>query len=216
MADFAIQRKTMVDNQIRTMDVQDLAVIDAFSTVAREAFVPAATAAFAYIDRPTDLGGGRALMQPGPLARLMQLALPLPGEKVLVVGGATGYTAALIADIGAEVVSLEEDAGLAATARTALAGTTVTVAEGPLTAGWDAAAPYDLVFFDGAIEVLPEAIAAQVAEGGRIVAIEGAGLSARAVVRVKSSGRLSPRMGDRKSTRLNSSHEWISRMPSSA
>ena len=72
MADFAIQRKTMVDNQIRTMDVQDLAVIDAFSTVAREAFVPAATAAFAYIDRPTDLGGGSALMQPGPLARLMQ------------------------------------------------------------------------------------------------------------------------------------------------
>ena len=195
MADYAVQRRTMVDNQIRTMDVQDHAVIDAFDTVAREVFVPEAVKAFAYIDRPVDLGGGRALAQPGPLARILQLALPVAGEKVLVVGGATGYTAALMAEIGCKVVSLEENAGFAATARAALAGTDVEVAEGPLSAGWAAGAPYDLIFFDGAIEVLPEAFVAQVAEGGRIVAVEGSGLSAKAVVSVKASGKLSSRMG---------------------
>ena len=193
MADFAIQRKTMVDNQIRTMDVQDHAVIAAFSTVPRETFVPEGLRTLAYIDRPVVLAGGRALAQPGPLARLLQSALPLPGEKVLVVGGATGYTAALMADIGCVVTMLEQDAALVAEAKTALAETTVHVVEGELTAGCAADAPYDLIFFDGSIEVLPAAFEAQVAEGGRIVAIEGTGQAAKAVVRVKASGRLSAR-----------------------
>jgi len=193
MADFAIQRKTMVDNQIRTVDVTDLAVLEAFGRVAREAFVPEALRTLAYIDRPVELGGGRALPQPGPLAKLVQLALPLKGEKVLVVGGATGYTAAIVADLGCTVTMVEENAALAAKAKSALEGTGVTVVEGPLTAGAPAGAPYDLVLFDGAVEVLPDAIAAQVAEGGRIVAVEGHGLSAKAVVTVKSSERLSSR-----------------------
>ena len=193
MADYATQRKTMVDNQIRTMDVQDHAVIGAFGTVAREAFVPDAVKAFAYIDRPVDLGNGRALAQPGPLARILQLALPVAGEKVLVVGGASGYTAALLNEIGCKVVSLEADAGLVAIARKALAGTDVEVVEGPLAAGWAAGAPYDLVFFDGAVEVMPDGFEAQVGEGGRIVTVEGSGLSAKAVVSVKAAGRLSSR-----------------------
>lgn len=193
MADFAIQRKTMVDNQIRTMDVTDLAVLGAFGRVARETFVPEALRALAYIDRPVDLGGGRALPQPGPLAKLVQLALPRVGEAVLVIGGATGYTAAILADLGCTVTMVEENAALAAVARTALDGTAVTVVEGPLPAGAPGGAPYDLVLFDGAVEVVPDAIAAQVAEGGRIVCVEGAGLSAKAVVTVKASGGLSSR-----------------------
>lgn len=193
MADFAIQRKTMVDNQIRTVDVTDLAILGAFGRVERENFVPAASQSFAYIDRPVDLGGARALLQPGSLAKLVQLALPLTGEKVLVVGGATGYTAAILAELGCVVTLVEENAALAAKAKSALEGTGVTVAEGPLVDGWAAAAPYDLVLFDGGIEVLPEAIAMQLAEGGRIVAVHGSGLSAQAVVTVKSSERLSSR-----------------------
>ncbi len=193
MADFAIQRKTMVDNQIRTVDVTDFAVLDAFGSVAREAFVPEALRTLAYVDRPVSFPGGRTLMQPAPLAKLVQLARPLPGERVLVVGGATGYTAAIVAALGATVTLLEEDAALAAQAKTALDGTGVAVVEGPLVAGSAAGAPYDLVLFDGSVEVLPEAFTALVAEGGRIVGVQGRGLSGKAVVSVKAAGKLSAR-----------------------
>ena len=194
MADFASQRKTMVDNQIRTVDVTDHAVIAAFLTVGREAFVPAAMQSLAYLDRPVEFAGGRRMMQPAQLAKLVQLAAPQAGEKVLIVGGATGYTAAIVAELGATVVSLEEDAALAEMAKAAFAGDDrVGVAVGPLTAGWAAAAPYDLILFDGAVEVVPTAITAQLAPGGRMVAIEGTGLSGRAVVSVESNGVLSSR-----------------------
>lgn len=193
MADFAIQRKTMVDNQIRTVDVTDHAVIAAFSTVGREAFVPAARRDLAYIDQHVAVAPGRFLMQPAPLARLIQLAAPQAGEKVLIVGGNTGYSAAVVAALGATVVMLEENADLAAAAETALAGTGVQVVRGPLTAGTTVGGPYDLIVFDGSVEVVPDAFAASLVEGGRIVAIEGTGQTGRATVTVKSSGRVSSR-----------------------
>lgn len=194
MADFAIQRKTMVDNQIRTVDVTDHAVLDAFGTVGREAFVPASLRAFAYVDRPVDLAPGRRAMQPASLARLVQLAAPQPGEKVLIVGGATGYTAAVVAALAGTVVMLEENADLATAAETALAGLgNVEVVRGPLAAGCPGKAPYDLVLFDGSVEVVPPTFATQVGDGGRIVAIEGAGQTGRAVVTVVSGGTASER-----------------------
>lgn len=194
MAEFAIQRRTMVDNQIRTVDVTDHGVIAAFLAVGREAFVPTAMRDLAYIDRPIDLGGGRAIMQPAPLAKLIQLAEPRAGEKVLIVGGNTGYAAAIVAAMGATVTTLEQDPALVAVARGALADVSgATVVEGPLAAGWPAGAPYDLVILDGAAEEIPAALDAQVAEGGRIVYIDGEGLAARATVAVRSSGRVSSR-----------------------
>lgn len=194
MADYAIQRKTMVDNQIRTVDVTDHAVIDAFGTVGREAFVPEARGSLAYIDQHVEVAPGRWLMQPAPLARLIQLALPQAGEKVLIVGVNTGYSAAIVAELGATVVALEENADLAARAEAALAGRAgVKLVRGPLAAGVPAEAPYDLILFDGSIEVVPEAILAQLAEGGRLVAIEGTGQTGRAQVTVKLSGRTSTR-----------------------
>ncbi len=193
MSVFADQRKTMVDNQIRTVDVTDHAVIDAFSTVGREAFVPAELEALAYIDRPVQVAPGRFVMQPAPLAKVIQLAAPQPGEKVLIVGGNTGYSAAIVAELGASVVMLEENADLAAKAETALAGRDVAVVRGALTAGCAAEGPYDLVLFDGSVEVVPDAFLAQVAEGGRVVAVEGSGQTGRATVTVKSSGTVSSR-----------------------
>ena len=194
MADFAIQRKTMVDNQIRTVDVTDHAVLDAFSAVGREAFVPAARQTLAYIDQHVQVAPGRFLMQPAPLARLIQLAAPQPGEKVLIVGGNTGYSAAVVAALDASVVMVEEDADLAAKAEAALAGTAgVKVVRGALAGGCAAEGPYDLIVFDGSVEVMPESFVAQVAEGGRLVAIEGTGQTGRAIVRVKSSGTVSSR-----------------------
>lgn len=194
MADFAIQRRTMVDNQIRTVDVTDHGVLAAFLTVGREAFVPPALRDLAYLDRPIDFGGGRRSMQPAQLAKLVQLAAPRAGEKVLIVGAATGYTAAIVADMGATVVMVEEDAALAAAAKANFAGSaSVTVVEGPLTAGAPAQGPYDLVLMDGAVAEMPEALLAQVAEGGRAVYVEGEGNSALATVSVRSSGRISSR-----------------------
>lgn len=194
MAEFATQRKTMVDNQIRTVDVTDRAVIDAFGSIGREAFVPAGLAALAYVDRSIEVAPGRFLIEPAQLARMIQLAAPVPGEKALVVGGATGYTAAIVAQLTGSATLLECDAGLAAAARTALAATpAVTVVEGPLTAGWAAAAPYDLVIFDGAFDDLPEAVIAQVAEGGRIVGVRGTGPSSSVVVVTKAGGTVSIR-----------------------
>lgn len=194
MADFAIQRRTMVDNQIRTVDVTDHGVLAAFLTVGRETFVPAALQDLAYLDRPVEFAGGRRMMQPAQFAKLVQLAAPQAGEKVLIVGGTTGYTAAIVAELGATVVMVEEDAALAAAATAKFAGNdAVTVVTGPLAAGAPAAAPYDLVLFDGAVEVVPDAILAQVAEGGRLVYVEGEGNSAQATVAVRSSGRVSAR-----------------------
>lgn len=193
MAEFAIQRKTMVDNQIRTVDVTDHGVLGAFLSVGREAFVPAALETLAYVDRPVDLGGGRFVMQPAPLAKLIQLAAPQAGEKVLIIGGNTGYSAAIVAAMGAQVTVVEERADLAETAKAKL-GDAADVVVGPMTAGAPAKAPYDLVLIDGAVEVVPEALTDQLADGGRLVAIEGAGLSGRATVTVKAAGTLSSRL----------------------
>jgi protein-L-isoaspartate(D-aspartate) O-methyltransferase len=193
MSDFASQRKTMVDNQIRTVDVTDHAVIDAFLAVGREAFVPAEMRSLAYIDRHVRVAPGRFVMQPAPLARLIQLTAPQPGEKVLIVGGNTGYLAAIVAELGASVVMVEENGDLAAAAETAVAGRDVAVVRGALAAGCVAKGPYDLVLFDGSVETVPDTFLAQVAEGGRIAAIEGAGQTGRATVTVKSSGTVSSR-----------------------
>ncbi len=195
MADFAIQRKTMVDNQIRTVDVTDHAVLDAFLAVGREAFLPAAKQTLAYIDQNVEVAPGRFVMQPAQLARLIQLARPAAGEKVLIVGGNTGYSAAITAELAGSVVLLEENADLAGLAEQALAGVhNVAVVRGPLAVGAPAQAPFDLILFDGSIEVLPEVFADQTAEGGRIVSVEGRGQTGRAVVSNKTAGTLSTRI----------------------
>ncbi|MBT9288126.1 protein-L-isoaspartate O-methyltransferase family protein [Prosthecodimorpha staleyi] len=202
MTDWATARRTMVDNQVRTNDVTDLGVIDAMMAVPRELFVPGALRSLAYIDehmqvKPGNSGApSRFLMQPAPLAKLVQLAEIGPGDKVLVVGASTGYAAALVAGLAATVVALEEDADLAAEAGRTLAGLgldNVKVVVGRLSAGAPAEAPFDVILFDGAIESLPAAFAGQLAEGGRLVAIEGYGLAGRAKLYRSTSGTLSGR-----------------------
>jgi protein-L-isoaspartate(D-aspartate) O-methyltransferase len=167
---FADMRSSMVDNQLRTNDVIDPAIVGAFSRVPREDFVPAALAPLAYIDRPLVLAGQRRINPPLVTARLLVAADLVPGQRVLLVGAATGYAAALLADLGMQVVALESDAALAATARTALGDVNVTLVEGPLDAGAPDSAPFDRIIIDGGIEHLPAALAEQLAEGGVLVA----------------------------------------------
>jgi protein-L-isoaspartate(D-aspartate) O-methyltransferase len=162
-------RRAMVSNQLRTNKVTDAAVLAAMGATPRERFVGEGQAAVAYRDTSVPLGAGRALNPPIATGRLLDAAAPQQGEAVLVVGASTGYVAALLAGMGCVVTALEESADLFARAQVALAGTAgVTLVQGPLAAGWPAGAPYALIYVDGAVEHLPEAIIGQLAEGGRL------------------------------------------------
>jgi len=160
----------MVSSQLRTNNVSDPRIVAVMNAVAREDFVPSDRAALAYVDVPIPLAGGRALNAPLATARLIAESRVKPGERVLLVGAATGYAAALLAALGAQVTALEVDEALAATAR-ALIGKVagITLVSGPLDAGWRKRAPYDVILIDGAIEALPAALAAQLAADGRLL-----------------------------------------------
>jgi protein-L-isoaspartate(D-aspartate) O-methyltransferase len=162
--DFAAARRAMIDSQLRPEGVTDAAVLAAMGAVAREQFVPEQGRPLAYGDRALALGGGRFLPAPAVLGRLLNDMAPKPGERALVIGAGTGYSAAVLAAAGCDVVALESSADLAARAREL----GIPVAEGPLEAGHPAGAPYDLVLIDGAVENIPAAIVAQLADGGRL------------------------------------------------
>lgn len=195
--DFARARRTMVDTQIRVNDVTDPAIIDALLAVPREDFVPDSRRVLAYLDddlpviEPTHGKPGRYLMEPMVLAKMLQAAGLAPDSRVLHVGAATGYTTAVLARLAAQVTAVEEDASLAAIARDKLAGTHVTLVEGPHADGASARAPFDVILAEGSVEVIPEVLFTQLAEGGRLVAVVGRGRSAKCVVHTRRNGETS-------------------------
>jgi protein-L-isoaspartate(D-aspartate) O-methyltransferase len=167
-------RNRMVDSQLRPNKVSDPRILDAMRTLPRERFLPAALQALAYADQNVPLGGGRMLLQPMALAKLVQAAVPMTGEKALVAGSGIGYAAALLAALGCEVTALEEPGPLADLARTTLSAIApaVMVVTGPLASGWPAGAPYDVILIDGAVPEIPTALASQLArESGRLVTV---------------------------------------------
>ena len=199
--DFSAARSNMVDGQVRPNRVTDPRVIDAMRSLPREQFVPPAQAALAYMDGDVPLGGGRVLMEPMVLARLVQLARIRPGERTLVVAAGTGYGAAVMALCGAQITALEENEALLAIALRALPrhAPGVRLVHGPLAPGMPADPPWDLIFVEGAVTSVPPAYAAQLAPSGRLVTVvlERSGVSGRAVlaepVRVGGSPRLRTR-----------------------
>jgi protein-L-isoaspartate(D-aspartate) O-methyltransferase len=193
MFDAATARRHMVDGQIRTADVTDPRLIAAMETVPRELFVPPSLTAQAYLDGDIALGKGRALLRPMMLAKLIQGAVLRTGEHVLDVGCGTGYSSAVLSHMGASVVALEEDAELAGRAEAALAAAgakDVVLAIGPLTDGWPAAALYDFILLDGAIEIVPKALGQQLKPSGRLAAIFGTGPAAKAMIYHVIEGQL--------------------------
>src|ERR1700751_6078005 len=120
MADFAHARRMMVEGQIRTNDVTERDLLAAFDEVPRERFVPERWQPIAYLDRDVPITGARCLPKPLVLAKLLQVAEVGEGDRVLDVGGATGYSSAILARLGGVVVALEEDDAVAASAARAL------------------------------------------------------------------------------------------------
>jgi len=167
-------RNHMVDSQVRPNRVSDQRILDGMRSIPRERFLPDAAWPLAYADQNVPLGGGRVLLQPMVLARMLQAVMPLPGETVLVVAAGAGYSAALLAAMGCKVTALEESAALLELAKRALAAVapSVTLVTGALASGWPSAAPYDLVVIDGAVPEIPTLLASQLnRDTGRLVTI---------------------------------------------
>jgi protein-L-isoaspartate(D-aspartate) O-methyltransferase len=199
MTDFAAARRMMVDGQVRTSDVTDSRIIAAMLELPRERFVPDATTALAYLDLDVPVaraGGGppRRLLKPMVLAKMLQAAAVREADHVLDVGCATGYSSALLARLAASVIALEEDPALARLAEEnlkAIAGKKVTVVTGPLPQGWPPQAPYDVIFLNGASEIVPRALFGQLKDQGRLVAVIGRSPAGRAMLYRSIAGDVS-------------------------
>ena len=195
--DFLERRTKMVDGQLRTTDVTSTAVLDAMGAVPREAFVPKARAELAYIDEDIEVGrarGGneqRFLMEPSPFAKLVQLAEIKPGDFVLDVGCATGYSSAVLSMLASSVVAVESDEALAATATDTLSRLgydNVAVVTGQLREGCPSEAPFDVIMVGGAVDAVPDELLGQLREGGRLVAVIGHGNAGSAHVFLNAGG----------------------------
>jgi protein-L-isoaspartate(D-aspartate) O-methyltransferase len=180
MSGFERERLTMVECQLRPNEVTDPRLLAAMRALPRERFVPERLAGLAYMDESVEVlaaGNGaqpRFLLAPMVLARLVQLASVQPGDRVLDIGCATGYSTAMLASLGRSVVGLEAVPELARAAREGLAALGIGNAEivqGPLPGGWPKDAPYDVIVVNGGVAELPEVLLDQLTEGGRLVAI---------------------------------------------
>ncbi len=168
--DYSAARRAMIDNQLRPEAVTDGAVLAAMGTVPREDYVPEGAHAFAYVDRHISIGEGRAMMPPAALGRLLSEVAPRAGERALVVGAASGYSAAVLEAIGLDVTSID--------------GLDVTTGEG------DA---FDLILIDGAVEHFPQSLIDRLAQGGRLgAALRESGVT-RLVIGRPAGGRLGVR-----------------------
>lgn len=174
MVDFSQARTMMVDTQVRPNDVTKYPVIEAMLTVPREAFVPDARQAVAYVGENVPLAQDRWLLEPRSFGKMLDGLNIQPTELVLIVGAGLGYEAAVVARLAQAVVALESHPEMAAQAEATLAEQgvdNVAVVTGDLAAGYPGQAPYDVILIAGGVEEVPQALADQLAEGGRIGAI---------------------------------------------
>lgn len=175
MVDFSQARVTMVDTQVRPSDVTRYPVIEAMLTVPREDFVPSARRQVAYAGENMALGDDRVLLEARTLAKMVDALAPGLDDVVLDVACGTGYATAVLAAMSRAVIGLESDPARASEAQSVLTAQGVdnaAIITGPLAAGASAEGPYDaMIVSGGAIEVLPDALAAQLREGGRVAAI---------------------------------------------
>ena len=193
MTDYAAARHNMIESQVRPNGITDHRIIAAMAGLSREDFVPEQRKALAYMDGDVllcEAAPGRVaryLIEAMAFARLVHLAEIRTADKILHVGAATGYGSAVLAELGAQVVALECDAGLAGEARKNIAGNAkVKLVEGGLAEGSKADGPYDVILVEGRVGEIPTGLLAQLADGGRLVAVVGEGDVAKAHVWTRS------------------------------
>lgn len=197
MSDFSAARQKMVDGQVRPSDVTDLRIIDAMLAVPREDFVPASQREMAYLDLDLQIDAAgeavpdrpkRYLVKPVVLARMLQAAAIAATDNVLVVGCATGYSAAVVGRLAGRVTATESDPALVQGAADRLrAGSPHAECVAAAAAdGYAANAPYDVIVLVGATEIVPSALYRQLAPGGRLVGVFAMTLPPRAVLVTRS------------------------------
>ena len=193
MSGFSIARQKMVDGQVRPSDVTDPRIIDAMLAVPREAFVPQNRQALAYLDIDLDVSEGgserRFLIKPVVTAKMLQAAGIKDTDNVLVVGCATGYTAAVVARLAGQVTATEADPTMVARAKEVLAQLgigNVPVRAADPSEGDAANAPYDVIVLNGATEVTPDRLYRQLKDGGRLVGVFATTQPQRAMIVTQS------------------------------
>lgn len=174
MIDFAKARQAMVDSQIHPMGVTSDKILNIFSIVPREEFVPEALKGVCYCDEDIKVAPNRYLMEPSVFARLLEKAKIDENDAVLTIGSGIGYNAAILSHLCGTVVALEEEGALTDAAQEVwnkLDYTNIAAIAGKLSEGAPKYAPYDMIIFNGALSEIPQAIKEQVKVGGKIVAI---------------------------------------------
>lgn len=193
VADYSTRRTMMVDTQVRPSDVTKFPIIEAMLHVPRELYVPAARREIAYLGGNIDLGNGRVMLDPRTLAKMLDALDIQRSDVVLDLGCGLGYSTAVIARLADFVVAVDDDELRADRAQTNLSDNGVdnaAVISGPLAAGAAKSGPYDAIILQGAVERLPDALLAQLKDGGQIAAIFAEG--ALGVVRIghKTNGQV--------------------------
>jgi protein-L-isoaspartate(D-aspartate) O-methyltransferase len=194
--DFAAARHNMVESQVKPNRVTNPKILDAIADLPREKFVPQGLEGVAYVDEALAMGDGRYMMEAMILGRLLQEADTTGEDIALVVGCGSGYEAAVLSRLAGTVVALEDDKAAADQANAKLLEQgidTVAVVEGPLAEGYPSQQPYDVIFINGSVGEIPAALSAQLAEGGRLVAIVGSGPLGKATLMTNYGGVVSSR-----------------------
>jgi protein-L-isoaspartate(D-aspartate) O-methyltransferase len=194
MPDFAARRTVMVDSQIRPSDVTKFPIIAAMLDVPRERFVPDALQEAAYIGENLEIAPGRVLLEARTLAKMLDALDIQPSDLVLDVGAGLGYSAAVLARLAEAVIAVEEDEAMAAEAEAALAAVgadNAVVVTAPLAEGAPKHGPYDAIVVEGAAEQVPEALLAQLKEGGRIACLFMEGALGVCRIGLKHGGKVS-------------------------
>jgi protein-L-isoaspartate(D-aspartate) O-methyltransferase len=188
-------RANMIEAQVRSQDVTDPRIYGAMAAVARERFVPASRQALAYADVTVEVAPGRYLLDPRSFAKALQLSEIRAEDRVLDVGCATGYSAAVLARLAKSVVALEQDADLVRVATQALQDQDgdIEVVQGALIEGFPMGGTYDMIFVNGAIESRPDTLLGQLGEGGRLLAFLKP--EDRATLFVREHGQIGSRSG---------------------
>jgi protein-L-isoaspartate(D-aspartate) O-methyltransferase len=190
--DLEAARTAMIESQVRVNDVTDRRLIGALTAVPREVFVPAAKRASAYADIAVETRPGRWMAAARDFSKLVNITALRPEDRVLDIAPGTGYSSAVLARLAASVVALEEDEAAAKILREGLAAANVSgveVVAGPLKAGVPSKGPYDVIIVNGAIEEVPAAWLAQLAEGGRLAVAVAEGSVRRARIYTASGGK---------------------------